>query len=447
MKKNRLFTKSLVIGILALFIGASIIPSVIGIDDVHERQISTLKTIIVDDEGDGDYSTIAEAVTDADPGDTIEVYSGTYSQNLVIGKQLKLWGISEEYGSGDDTGKPVIDAGGSGTVISISAEGVEVTGFVIQNSGSSNSGIYVRDIGNTLLSDNTIQDTNNGIYLKYSSNNVVDNNVITGIASNGIYLKGSEGNAISGNIGIMAIGSSNNEFNENRVLNNPTGMRVETSSNNIIYGNHLEGNTDYGIYVWDEAKNNLIYFNNFLSNGEHAYDPFTRLNNKWNGDYLDENENILGGNYWDDYNGVDTKRGVNQDESGSDGIGDTPYNVPSESHDIYPRMYMFDDEPPVIEITKPLAKHLYVNNNQVIRLLFLTIVIRTINVTVNASDDISGVNRVVFFVGDEEMANSSSPPYYWLWQGGPFFRQILKIVTYDNAGNSNSTDLRLWKIF
>jgi len=32
-----------------------------------------------------------------------------------------------------------------------------------------------------------------------------------------------------------------------------------------------------------------------------------------------------GGNYWSDYNGTDYYRGPHQNETGSDGIGDTPY--------------------------------------------------------------------------------------------------------------------------
>ena len=50
-------------------------------------------TCIVDNEGDGDYTTIAEAIEDASAGDTIEVYSGTYIENIEIHKEITLTGI------------------------------------------------------------------------------------------------------------------------------------------------------------------------------------------------------------------------------------------------------------------------------------------------------------------------------------------------------------------
>lgn len=43
-----------------------------------------------------------------------------------------------------------------------------------------------------------------------------------------------------------------------------------------------------------------------------------------------------GGNYWSDYSGVDEKSGPNQDLSGSDGIGDTPYVIDENNTDHYP---------------------------------------------------------------------------------------------------------------
>jgi len=46
----------------------------------------------------------------------------------------------------------------------------------------------------------------------------------------------------------------------------------------------------------------------------------------------------LGGNYWDKYNGADLFSGLFQNETGSDGIGDTPY-----WGDNYPLMGMFSE--------------------------------------------------------------------------------------------------------
>ncbi|RLI64672.1 MAG: hypothetical protein DRO67_03850, partial [Candidatus Asgardarchaeum californiense] len=49
-----------------------------------------------------------------------------------------------------------------------------------------------------------------------------------------------------------------------------------------------------------------------------------------------------GGNYWDDYTGEDNFSGPNQNISGPDGIGDTPYLIPGGSNqDRYPLMHPY----------------------------------------------------------------------------------------------------------
>jgi len=50
----------------------------------------------------------------------------------------------------------------------------------------------------------------------------------------------------------------------------------------------------------------------------------------WDDDYPS------GGNYWSNYTGVDVKSGSYQNETGSDGIGDTPYIIDANNIDDYP---------------------------------------------------------------------------------------------------------------
>ena len=51
-----------------------------------------------------------------------------------------------------------------------------------------------------------------------------------------------------------------------------------------------------------------------------------------------DNSYPSGGNYWSDYTGVDLYWGPNQDQPGSDGIGDTPYIIDDDNQDNYPFM-------------------------------------------------------------------------------------------------------------
>lgn len=91
---------------------------------------ATNETIVVDTGGDGDYQSIQAAVEGADPGDVIEVRSGTYEERVTIDKNVRL------VGSGDVTmDGSSLEAGSYGIVIppnSVAApviEGITLTGY------------------------------------------------------------------------------------------------------------------------------------------------------------------------------------------------------------------------------------------------------------------------------------------------------------------------------
>ena len=74
--------KCLAVGIILLFIGTGIIPSITS-EQTYDKNIIT-----VDDEpGDADFTSIKEAVNASSPGDTIEVYSGTYPEDGILVKE------------------------------------------------------------------------------------------------------------------------------------------------------------------------------------------------------------------------------------------------------------------------------------------------------------------------------------------------------------------------
>lgn len=52
---------------------------------------------------------------------------------------------------------------------------------------------------------------------------------------------------------------------------------------------------------------------------------------------------LSGGNYWGNYTGIDLYRGSFQNETGSDGIGDTPYLIGPGNRDNYPLMDPYYD--------------------------------------------------------------------------------------------------------
>lgn len=79
------------------------------------------------------------------------------------------------------------------------------------------------------------------------------------------------------------------------------------------------------------SSDNRFWHNN-INNPIQVRDVFGGSMNLWDDDYPS------GGNYWNDYSGVDQKSGLSQNITGSDGIGDTPYVLDANNQDNYPLM-------------------------------------------------------------------------------------------------------------
>ena len=201
-------------------------------------------------------------------------------------------------------------------------------GYGIWLSGSSNNKI----IQNTMM-----ENIESGIAIQYSSNyNIVDRNNITANGYQGINLGDCSHNTISGNYiaenndNILLIRSSNNVISENVIKDN-TGMvgigGWYSSDYNIISGNDVINN-NWGIYFYF-CSNNDIFHNNIIDNIYNAggYSP---TGNNWH-----HNE-LLEGNYWSDYPGVDNGSGTGKHAIAGDGIGDTNIPWPRVDFDYYP---------------------------------------------------------------------------------------------------------------
>lgn len=123
--------------------------------------------------------------------------------------------------------------------------------------------------------------------------------------------------------------SKYNTISNNKASNNYCGFILLESNNNDILNNNVLNNY-YGLYLYFYSSENRVYHNNLINNTQQAYDECT---NYWDDGYPS------GGNYWSNYTGVDEKSGPNQDQPGSDSIGDTPYNISGDTNkDRYPLM-------------------------------------------------------------------------------------------------------------
>jgi parallel beta-helix repeat protein len=192
--------------------------------------------------------------------------------------------------------------------------------------------------GNNSISGNNITaNYRYGIWLYSSSNNSVSGNNITASYGYGIWLYSSSNNSVSGNnitanhlAGICLDSSSgNNSISGNNIANNYDGIILDSSSgNNSISGNNITANNEVGIAL-ASSSGNSIFHNNFANNAQQVYSSSTDV---WDDGYPS------GGNYWSDYTGVDLHSGPYQNETGSDGIGDTPYVIDSSNMDNFPLM-------------------------------------------------------------------------------------------------------------
>jgi len=117
-------------------------------------------TLTVDDSGGADYTRIQDAINNSNASDIIDVYSGTYYENVNVNKALTLRGI----------GMPVVNAGGNGSAITLAVDGITLEGFTAKGGGL--SGISISSNSNT-LSDNNASNNTQGISLSTSSNNTL----------------------------------------------------------------------------------------------------------------------------------------------------------------------------------------------------------------------------------------------------------------------------------
>jgi parallel beta-helix repeat protein len=174
-------------------------------------------------------------------------------------------------------------------------------------------GIAVYSQTETTIINNSIIEGDSGIRLGFGIVATIISNNITNSSYNGIY---------SNNVNSL-------EIDDNELINNFIGINFNYSTNSTIKNNDILSSSSYGIYA-NYSNDNLVYHNNFINNSIHAYDNgYTTF---WDNGYP------IGGNYWDNYTGVDLNSTSTQDVPPPDGIGDTRYDIDIDSLDSYPLM-------------------------------------------------------------------------------------------------------------
>ncbi len=233
---------------------------------------------------------------------------------------------------------------------SISISGSEATRNILQGMYFDSSSLITVDLSNII--DNDVH----GIHV-YNSSNVSISRTLFRTNRFGVYISASWDITISDNIpfsnanGAYSEASSNITFTRNQVYdnwihgfaasnsdeltltrnrfhsNNVDGIRLTQTANSTVTNNIFSENLR-GMYL--ENSEGMVTFHNEFKNNTKQVRDNKGNENSWEYGYP------AGGNYWSDYVGTDQFKGPSQNESDPDGIGNVPYEIDSNSQDLYP---------------------------------------------------------------------------------------------------------------
>lgn len=217
--------------------------------------------------GDG---YIQQLIDQASEGDTIIIPSGTYYENIIIDKSIKLFGENKE--------TTIIDGNGQRNCVFINADNVIINKFTIQNCGewTYDAGIKIYSDNNN-ISDNNIINNKDGIFLVNCKNNdIFSNNISNNTRWGIIFNKSPSNNKISNNqiLNGMLISGENNHFISNYIKE---GFSL-SGDNNLLSSNHIFGSNSNGIDM-TYSTNCTIILNDIYNNSWDGIDVTSHSNN------------------------------------------------------------------------------------------------------------------------------------------------------------------------
>jgi nitrous oxidase accessory protein len=234
---------------------------------------------------------LREALSAANDGDRIVVRAGRYREgNIVVDKSVAIEGV----------GFPILDGEGRFEILTVTASGVTVRGFVFRNGGISYreepAAVKVKDAHHVTIENNRFEDnffavylarssecriadnditasgtresnTGNGVHLWYCRSVVIENNRITG-HRDGIYFEFVKGGVVRSNVsernlryGLHFMFSDSCVYDRNTFRKNSAGVAVMYSGRVAMTENLFEDNwgpASYGILLKDIRDSELI---------------------------------------------------------------------------------------------------------------------------------------------------------------------------------------------
>lgn len=274
--------KLIILVIIVLFIGVNVVP-IVSSNVLPTIYTNSGKTLYVGGSGAENCYSIQSAIDNANEGDVVFVYSGIYYENIKIKKSIHLIGKNKN--------NTIIDGKGSGDVITVYADNVEINGFTIRSAGELiQIGICIKNVQNCFVVNNIIKDNIFGIsFGNSSSNNLIVSNYLTNNKWEGINVKGQD-----------------NNIYDNIVEKNGVGIDLSSSSHGYIIRNEITSNSINALELWHSEKNTIT--NNHIHGGTQllysCYNTF--YNNEIDGrfyiTYFSNHTTIIYNNMYESFN-------------------------------------------------------------------------------------------------------------------------------------------------
>lgn len=282
--------------------------------------------------------------------------AGSYSYGITV--------LSSGTGSNVVEGNLINCTGQNSIGIYDTSHGTTVSKNSIAVNGSYARGITA--VNNLEISGNDVYITGDYTYgISSLSGTVVDNRIMAnGSYTYGIYSSGGESALFSFNTinssgyhayGVLLDGQFQT-FSGNTIEagnNSGIGMIMNALVNSIVANNSISY-TSTGIQSLSHSSYDITFQGNFLYNDTVAFKVAGVSTNLFfhnsfinytsfqvtgsTGNAIWDNGYPSGGNFWSGYNGTDLFSGPSQNITGSDGIGDSQFNVTSNNVDHYPLM-------------------------------------------------------------------------------------------------------------
>lgn len=142
--------------------------------------VAEAATLRVDPRGGGDHLTIQQAVNAAGPGDMILVAPGTYDEQVVVDKEVRILGVDPSVCRVRYVGS------GAAMVFRGQSQSASVVRMTVSSQGG--SGVHCQEGATTRVINNVVTGSNgHGVWIERNASPSIINNVIAYNGDSGIY--------------------------------------------------------------------------------------------------------------------------------------------------------------------------------------------------------------------------------------------------------------------